>query len=832
MKKSILSLILVFVLLFSLVPPARAEERTAEPDIETMIAEQFDAFVKKLKPGSSSDGPMELVLHAIAGSSDLHLDQDDSMTRTFLNSRLLRAAFVDAASALCRSAGSVFGSEEIQMGGNLYWYQTQMGYRMGGKVTDENSNPEDDPAHVPGFYLQDLNLSGDFNSFDEAMFLVVGDGRCFFTFEPRKITDTTVSYHVTLSIYDKFDFNNSEYYGDDQDLEKFLTWAGKMLVFGIFHTFEWTATAEFDLEMPNLCPHISHNYAWEYDGTGDLVSVSSEEFARNPLARIDGQMDESGFFQKVWYTTQVPMRLCHDRPWVLEFRCRGTGEFVLADCSSRRYGTFLRRNRNTVFFNTTKNISQNEVYLESHGRNYQETTGFLAEDAHTFTLTNQVFPDGSSMVRLSVDGVDLGDMDRYYSRGVFVENQPDWYKDRDFIYGFIGSSHHPLKGVAVEYIRAWENGRDQEAFSYLTAREVSPTCAADGGTLNTCSLCGAEFLTNVIPAYGHDFAEWKTVKEPGCAEEGRMERVCKTCGDTERKPIPALGHDWTDWAAEGAWDCTEGGIQERHCLRCGDSEKKEVASTAHLYEARIVEPTCVDLGYTIYTCAVCGYSYKTNFTNTGDHSFGPWSTLRDATEQEAGLLERSCTICGVTEQKTIPMLKNPFSDVQKADYFYAPVLWAVSRGITTGTSATTFEPDSSCLRAQVVTFLWRAAGEPEPSSNTNPFVDVKESDYYYKAVLWAVENGITNGIDGTHFGPETACSRSQVVTFLYRAFGKPTVENNANPFTDVPSNEWYTAPVLWAVEKGITNGIDEHHFGPDNECSRSQIVTFLYRAYN
>ena len=172
----------------------------------------------------------------------------------------------------------------------------------------------------------------------------------------------------------------------------------------------------------------------------------------------------------------------------------------------------------------------------------------------------------------------------------------------------------------------------------------------------------------------------------------------------------------------------------------------------------------------------------------------------------------------------------PFVDVSEGSYYYDAVVWAVKDQITTGTSETTFSPDDQCIRAQVVTFLWRAMGSPEPGQTRNPFVDVKAGDYYYKAVLWAVENGITTGVDDTHFGPMAACSRAQVVTFLYRAMGKPDVSSAANPFVDVTPGSFYEDAVLWAVGNGITTGLGPNHFGPDNICNRGQIVTFLYRA--
>ena len=184
----------------------------------------------------------------------------------------------------------------------------------------------------------------------------------------------------------------------------------------------------------------------------------------------------------------------------------------------------------------------------------------------------------------------------------------------------------------------------------------------------------------------------------------------------------------------------------------------------------------------------------------------------------------------LTEQRPDP--KPPFLDVPQDSFFEEPVTWAVSRGITNGVSATEFGPEATCNRAQVVTFLWRAAGEPEPVSMENPFTDVAVGSFYEKAVLWAVENGITNGTSATTFGPNDPCNRAAVVTFLYRAFGAPEVSTEGLPFTDVPAGSWYAAPIAWAVENGITNGLSATQFGPNASCNRAQVVTFLYRAYN
>ena len=175
--------------------------------------------------------------------------------------------------------------------------------------------------------------------------------------------------------------------------------------------------------------------------------------------------------------------------------------------------------------------------------------------------------------------------------------------------------------------------------------------------------------------------------------------------------------------------------------------------------------------------------------------------------------------------------ENPFTDVPEGSFYHESVLWAVEKGITTGATSTTFDPDGKCLRGHVVTFLWRAAGSPEPETTSNPFTDVKESDFFYKAVLWAVEKNITNGLSATTFGPMSECNRAQVVTFLWRAMDKPAVTSSEHPFTDVEEGQFYFQPMLWAVENGVTNGLTATTFGPNTTCNRAQVVTFLYRTY-
>ena len=172
---------------------------------------------------------------------------------------------------------------------------------------------------------------------------------------------------------------------------------------------------------------------------------------------------------------------------------------------------------------------------------------------------------------------------------------------------------------------------------------------------------------------------------------------------------------------------------------------------------------------------------------------------------------------------------NEFIDVPSNSYFYEAVMWAVENGVTTGISASRFDPDGICTRAQAVTFLWRAAGSPKPETRTMPFADVPAGSYYYDAVLWAVENGITKGTSNTTFSPNDTCTRAQIVSFFWRSEKTPAA-GSRNPFADVKSTAYYADAVLWAVENDITKGTTNTTFSPDADCTRAQIVTFLWRC--
>ncbi|MCF2660767.1 S-layer homology domain-containing protein, partial [Pseudoflavonifractor phocaeensis] len=250
-----------------------------------------------------------------------------------------------------------------------------------------------------------------------------------------------------------------------------------------------------------------------------------------------------------------------------------------------------------------------------------------------------------------------------------------------------------------------------------------------------------------------------------------------------------------------------------------DSAKNGDVTTSHKTASKgttvtlTVEP---DKGYTLETITVTDKNGdEIELTNKGDGKY----TFK---------MPASKVYVEVTFMEDNSML-NFFVDVPADAYYYDAVLWAAKNGITGGVDDTHFAPNATCTRAQAVTFLWRAAGSPAPKSSEMPFEDVAAGSYYYDAVLWAVENGITDGTSATTFSPDAVCSRGQIVTFLWRSQKSPA-SDSVNPFADVAADAYYNSAVLWAVTNGITDGTSATTFSPAANCTRAQIVTFLYRC--
>ena len=253
----------------------------------------------------------------------------------------------------------------------------------------------------------------------------------------------------------------------------------------------------------------------------------------------------------------------------------------------------------------------------------------------------------------------------------------------------------------------------------------------------------------------------------------------------------------------------------------------------HTYEAPtvVLEPSCDRIGILSYHCSSCNM-YSTEQIPPLGHA---WAFTEVQTEAEEGGLHActalyTCTRCEETKEARL-CAEEVFTDMPaEGNWAHDPIDWAYFNGITAGKTPTTFAPKDTVTRAEAMTFLWKTLGSPEPETTENPFTDVPEGKYFYKPVLWAVENEITGGATPTTFAPKSKCTRAQIMMFIWAAAGRPEPETTENPFADVDENKYYYKAVLWAVENEITGGIAADKFGPNNTCTRAQIVTFLYKA--
>lgn len=387
------------------------------------------------------------------------------------------------------------------------------------------------------------------------------------------------------------------------------------------------------------------------------------------------------------------------------------------------------------------------------------------------------------------------------------------------------------------------------------------TCTEAGNEAYwTCSGCGKYFSdengTNeiekdswVLKTLGHDMTK-TDAKEATCTEDGNNEYyTCSRCGGVfkdeagtqattvEAETLKKLGHDWSN--KDGICAVCHTKCDRVHkpgttCSVCHKYTSYPYVPGAPTYPATApaapngtvaVSPANASKGANVTVTVKPNEGYELGSLAVKDAS-GDLLPLADLGNGKFGFVMPASKVS--VEAEFVKTAATSFADVPANAYFADAVKWAVDKGITNGLSDTMFGPYASCTRAQIVTFLWRAVGSPEPKTASS-FADVPASAYYAKAVAWAVENGITNGMTETTFAPNATCTRGQSVTFLHRALGKK-VESSAS-FTDVKSDAFYADAINWAVANNVTNGTSATTFSPNADCTRAEIVTFLYRAY-
>ena len=461
----------------------------------------------------------------------------------------------------------------------------------------------------------------------------------------------------------------------------------------------------------------------------------------------------------------------------------------------------------------------NTVELPSYGTHNFD---FTAVEDGTVTVTVSGENWKYTFVHFDANGNQLSTKDCYdkYGDPATVELE---LKASESILVTVGTSQgysQPGGTVAVNFHFEPAPRCDHANTNTTIENNVDPTCTTDGryDTVVTCADCGEEIsrVTTVVPALGHSYADGECVNcgepDPNAPDNTVTVDITKDVDVTNGvvtvtwDPAKLTLTGYTIHADYRSVREDEGSLTFGYVCLSGITAGKSIATLT--FEA--VHPA--DAAVTIVHKQV-----NNDRTECTEHTWSGWS------ENAMAQMERQCLHCG---KKQV----NPFIDVPVDSYFLESVLWAKAQNITGGTGAFTFGPNDFSTRAQAVTFLWRAAGSPEPISLSNPFTDVNEGDYFYTAVLWAVEQGVTSGVSASTFGANLECTRAQIVTFLWRAAGSPAASAEVT-FSDVATTAYYYAPVAWAVEKGVTAGIGNGMFGSEQLCTRAQVVTFLYHTF-
>ena len=675
MKKCFLRLAAAFAALAMLLPimPA-AYADSATPTASTAlptIEQQIRAYAKSLNyAGVDDDAAWALAGHGISGGGKLfQAGEHHPLTATILNSELAIATLVRGCTRGIFTMNQL-GMDYAMDDGGCYWSPTSRTYCTTTRTADGST------LYTTG----STDYTGPTNAYDSSLNWMVGSLEIHSQITRVDVTADTVTYHITTTCEDRFDFNTH----NDSVPREIATVLGSIL----FREFDWVTTSEFSLTVPNTCTHTlqSNNYHWRYDPqTQEMLSVTGGDWQENQA--------EKQFYLRTYYELAQPVTLRHDAPWELEFTVQRAGQIVISPTqhfsnslpyifSSSAHYLFIRQG----------NVAASGTSSGSSCRGYRWAGLFAhsSQKLYTVRLENVVYADGSNMPYVSVYDHDQQktvipptpmDDDYHMTNGVLtlLDDTSSYLSGKDLRFNYINNCAYTFSAQHFELkIRENITADPEDCFTEST---VTPTCAAEGGIRHTCSLCGYSYLSDTVPALEHRMGSWQQVTAPTCTADGQEQRTCADCGFTENRVLPAAGHSYEpvvipatctaggrttytchcgDSFSDNATNalghdvslreimaaptCTQEGQEQLSCSRCSYSEVHTLPATGHRYEAAVTQPTCTKQGYTTYTCR-CGLSYVGDYTAATGHRYEAVITAPTCTTR--GKVTQVCP-CGMS----------------------------------------------------------------------------------------------------------------------------------------------------------------------------------------
>ena len=345
---------------------------------------------------------------------------------------------------------------------------------------------------------------------------------------------------------------------------------------------------------------------------------------------------------------------------------------------------------------------------------------------------------------------------------------------------------------------------------------IAPTCTASGYDKFVCTVCGYEYHDHFTAPLGHGETELRDAREATCTADGYTgDEVCTVCEEIVKQGevIPATGHSWDEGVVKTEPGCCEEGVMHYTCTVCGETKEENISPKGHQYEKTVIDPTCTASGYDEYVCTVCGYEYHDHFTAPLGHGATEVKNAKGATCTEDGYTgDEVCTVCGeiVKQGETIPALGH------KTEIQNAKEATCTEDGYT---------GDEVCTVCGEIVKEGQVIPAHCPSK---AFADLNTDRWYHEYTDYVIARELMNGMDETHFAPEGNLTRGQLVTTLYRLAGEPEVAEPAT-FSDVKAGRYYTEAVAWGEDLGIVKGMTDDTFSPEGTVTREQAATFLYR---
>ncbi len=579
--------------------------------VKPYVRNAFLDSVNSLPKPNAVEATKQIVNHAASGGGKyLTLNETDPFRVALLNSYIAQTGLVEAASVAIDFMVANQKTFCPMNRGGLGFYNANPNYYF--YITTKKDSNDIFPVvsiiqnNIPSSYL---------NACDESMIIVGGSIRTPLNVTQTGITLEEITYRVDIQICDDFDFN-ADYSARDDSLAKLLATIGKLASYGFLKTFSWSTTLSFEVTVPNPCAHETQTYRWEENGK-NLPAVSGAGLTRNPTERIDVTSTDGTVSH--YYSLNNSIFLKHDRPWIVELKLVGTGNFTLTQVYdfSSGHPFLLKRNVYAAFAESFpyKAISaETGKPITRFGYNMYTTQKQLEtyKELRVYRFENRIAEDGSNQIHFIRAGVDMGPLQYYYRHQESVSTNQNTVVNRasgmDLLINFIyDQAHRKQAAQALEYLQIWENGESGEVYDYRTVTLNSqPSHTAEGKRTTHCTRCGGttvEILPEthdekIIPGYA------ATCTEPGLTDGS----VCTTCGKTVKKQevIPALGH--TEKVTPGTVTGTEAGTTDRiECTVCGLVLKESTESEAlgHAWDEGVVttEPGCKNIGIKTFTCS-------------------------------------------------------------------------------------------------------------------------------------------------------------------------------------------------------------------------------------